>query len=271
MWHLKAWFVDTATRMNPNMTYAQAIRGVSKGRGVGIIDAVPLIDVAKSVMILEQSPSISSQDIAQIKEWFQQLIQWLTTHPNGIDEMNAKNNHGMWWHAQIAVYASLVNDQKVLLLCRDHFKEILLPDQMAADGSFPLELERTKPYSYSLFNLDAMASLAWTLSDKSFDVWNFSLPDGRGLSKGLDFIMPYLQDKTKWPYKKDVSNWNEQPAARQFMLLAALAGNDPKWFSLWKSLVEKSRSEDNPSTSSLKNPLLWIGLPLKDNSSGITK
>jgi len=267
MQHLKAWFVDTTTRMNPNMLYAQAIRGVSSGRGVGIIDAVPLIDVAKSVMILEHSPYVSSQDIEQFKEWFQQFILWFSTHPNGIHEMKAKNNHGAWWHAQVAAYASLTGDQKALQLCLNHYKEILLPDQMALDGSFPLELARTKPYAYSLFVLDAMSSLAWTLSDTNFNVWNYTLPDMRGLTKGLDFIMPYLKDKTKWPYAKDVANWDDQPNARQFMLLAALAGNNPEWFKLWKALDEKNKS----FSASLKNPLLWIGLTPKEIESGKTK
>src|SRR5439155_15793671 len=35
--HLRAWFVTTATRMNPDMLYAQAIKGVAPGRGIGII------------------------------------------------------------------------------------------------------------------------------------------------------------------------------------------------------------------------------------------
>jgi hypothetical protein len=258
MRHLKAWFIDTTTRMNPNMLYAQAIKGICTGRGVGIIDAVPLMDVARSVMILEKSSSVSSQDIALIKEWFKQFISWLTTHPYGIEEMNAKNNHGMWWHAQLAVYARLVEDQQVLQLCQDHYKDILLPGQMKADGSFPLELERTNPYAYSLFNLDAMASLAWVLSDTTFNVWNYTLPDGRGLKKGLDFIMSYIQDKTKWPYNKDVANWNKQPQARQFMLFESLAGNDPGWFELWKSLDEKNNKSKNSDSMSYRTPLLWI-------------
>jgi hypothetical protein len=258
MKHLTAWFIDTTTRMNPNMLYAQSIKGICTGRGVGIIDAVPLMDVARSVMILEKSPYVSGKDIVLIKEWFRQFIFWLTTHPYGIDEMNAKNNHGMWWHAQIAVYARLVENQQVLQLCLDHYKENLLPNQMASDGSFPLELERTNPYAYSLFNLDAMASLAWVLSDTTFYVWNYTLPDGRGLKKGLDFIMPNVKDKSKWPYNKDVTNWDKQPQARQFMLFEALAGNDPKWFELWKSLDEKSNKNKNSDLMSFRTPLLWI-------------
>lgn len=260
MEHLKAWLVDTTTMMNPNMLYAQAIKGICTGRGVGLIDAGQLMDVAQSVLILEKSPYVSANDIALIKEWFTQFIGWMTTHPYGIDEMNALNNHGTWWHAQIASYASLTGDQNILQLCRDHYQNIILPNQMASNGSFPEELARTKPYSYSLFNLDATASLTWILSDKNYDLWNFTLSDGRGLRKGLNFILPFLKDKSKWPGAKDVDHWNEQPEVRQFMLFAALARNDPKWFELWKSLAEKKGIEESHQSMMLKNPLLWINI-----------
>jgi hypothetical protein len=264
MEHLRAWFVDTATRMNPNMLYAQAIRGVNSGRGTGIIDAGQLMDVAQSVLILEKSPNVSGKDISQIKEWFTQFIGWLTTHPYGIDEMNAKNNHGSWWHAQVASYARLVGDEKVLQMCRQHYMEIILPNQMASNGSFPEELARTKPYSYSLFNLDAMASLLWILSDKTFDIWNYNLPDGRGLKKGLDYMLPYLKDKSKWTGAKDVDHWEAQPEARQFMLFAALAGMNPEWIDLWKSLNGKNSSDESHKSMMLKNPIIWI--ELNDNN-----
>jgi hypothetical protein len=260
MEHLRAWFVDTATLMNPNMLYAQAIRGVNTGRGTGIIDAGQLMDIAQSVLILEKSPYVKVNDINKIKDWFTRFIAWLTTHPYGIYEMNAKNNHGSWWHAQLASYARLVGDDKVLQLCRDRYKNILLPNQMAADGSYPEELARTKPYSYSLFNLDATASLLWIVSDESYDDWNYTLSDGRGLRKGLDFMLPYLRDKTKWKGGKDVDHWDGQPDARQFMIFAAIAGNDPAWIDLWKSLDEKKYTDENRIGMMLKNPLLWISL-----------
>jgi hypothetical protein len=258
MEHLRAWFIDTTTLMNPNMLYAQAIRGINTGRGVGIIDAGQLMDIAQSVLILEKSPYVSAGEIKRIKQWYTQFIAWLTTHPYGIDEMNAKNNHGSWWYAQIASYARLVGDEKVLQLCRDRYKNTLLPNQMALNGSYPEELARTKPYSYSLFNLDATASLLWIVSDKNFDGWNYTLPDERGLWKGLDYMLPYLKDKTKWTGGKDVDHWEEQPESRQFMLFAALKSNNKSWFDLWKSLVEKNSSDASRRSMMLKNPLIWI-------------
>jgi len=258
MVHFKAWFIDTITLMNPNMLYAQAIRGVNTGRGIGIIDAGQLMDVAQSVLILEKSPYASQKEITQIKGWFTKFIAWLTTHEYGIDEMNAKNNHGTWWHAQVAAYARLVGDQKTLQLCRDHFKKIILPNQMASNGSFPEELARTKPYSYSLFNLDGAAALLWILSDKTHDDWNYKLTDGRGLWKGLDYMLPYLKDKKKWTGGKDIDHWDVQPEARQFMLFAAIAGKNKAWFNLWKSLSEKEGNEESSMSMMLKNPLIWI-------------
>src|SRR5947199_4080006 len=46
--HLRAWFVDEATRMNPNLQYAQAIKGRFTGRGTGIIDTLHLVEVARA-------------------------------------------------------------------------------------------------------------------------------------------------------------------------------------------------------------------------------
>ena len=260
MEHLMAWLVDTTTMMNPNMLYAQAIRGVNTGRGTGIIDAGQLMDVAQSVMILQKSPAVSAKDIAAIKEWFGKFVSWLTTHSYGLDEMNARNNHGTWWHAQVASYARLTGDEKVLRMCRDHYMKILLPNQMASNGSYPEELARTKPYSYSLFNLDATASLLWILDDKNFNDWNYVLPDGRGIWKGLDYMLPFLLDKKKWTGGEDVDHWNDQPEARQFMIFAAIAGSNPAWIDLWKSLKEKNNSDESAISMMLKNPLLWINI-----------
>src|SRR5438034_1387358 len=53
--HIRAWFVDEKTRMNPNLQYAQAIKGITTGRGTGVIDTVHLIEVARSASLLQQA------------------------------------------------------------------------------------------------------------------------------------------------------------------------------------------------------------------------
>ena len=47
--HLRAWFITPATRMNPNLRYAQAIHGRFTGRGTGIIDTIHLVEVARAI------------------------------------------------------------------------------------------------------------------------------------------------------------------------------------------------------------------------------
>ena len=258
--HLNSWFVDSATVMNPNMLYTQAIKGVNTGRGIGIIDAIPFIEVTKSIQILEISPFLTKKNNLKIHDWFKTFMNWLNTHKYGRDEMNAKNNHGTWWHAQVAAYARLVNDKTILEKCRKHYSDILLPSQMGKDGSFPLEIERTKPYSYSLFNLDGMSTLAWLLTDEDFNGWNFTLPDGRGIQKGIDYIKPYIIDKYKWPFPKDISHWDEQPGRRPFMFFAALMQQQAEWISIWQKCNADFPSDESKRNMPLKNPVLWLGL-----------
>jgi len=92
--HLVAWFVDDATKMNPNLQYAQAIKGVTTGRGIGVIDTVHLIEPARSAQILEKAGVLKGDDLAGVKKWFADYLTWMTTSKNGTDEMKAENNHG---------------------------------------------------------------------------------------------------------------------------------------------------------------------------------
>jgi hypothetical protein len=136
---------------------------------------------------------------------------------------------------------------------------------MGKDGSFPLEIERTKPYSYSLFNLDGMATLAWILNNNGLKGWNFTLPDGRNMQKAVDYIKPYVMDKSKWPFPKDISHWDEQPGRRPFMFFAALLQQQPEWISIWQKCSADFPSDESKRNMPIKNPILWLGLtkPIK--------
>jgi hypothetical protein len=179
--HLRAWFIDERTRMNPNLQYAQAIHGRFTGRGIGIIDTIHLVEVARAIEVLAGSKTLSQIETEEVRQWFADYLEWMTSSKNGLEEREARNNHGTCWVMQVAAFAKLTGNQKLLTYCRDRFKKVLVPSQIAADGSFPLELRRTKPYGYSLFNLDAMATLCQILATPENNLWIFSLPDGRGI------------------------------------------------------------------------------------------
>ncbi|MCF6401284.1 alginate lyase family protein [Chitinophaga filiformis] len=256
--HLKAWFTDTATLMHPNLQYAQAIKGRFTGRGIGIIDAIHLMEVAQGVMVMQKDRAFDRELAKGIRTWFADYLHWLTTHQYGKDEMNAKNNHGTCWVMQTACFARLINDTALLRFCRDRYKQVLLPNQMAADGSFPLELARTKPYGYSLFNLDAMVTICQILSDKENDLWAYQLPDGRSIKKGIAFLYPYIVDKGKWPYKKDVMYWDEWPVAHPSLVFGAAAYQQQEWFGTWKRLDHQPSNAEVVRNLPVRHPLIWL-------------
>lgn len=161
--HVHAWFIDPETSMNPDLQYAQAIKGIVTGRGIGIIDTIHLMEVVQSLIVMEQNGLLSAEEAVATKDWFSKYLHWLTNHPYGKDEMNAKNNHGTCWVMQAALFAKYTGNTEVLEFCRERYRNVLLPDQMDTDGSFPLELNRTKPYGYSL-----LTWMQWQQSAISF-------------------------------------------------------------------------------------------------------
>src|SRR5712691_11328977 len=257
--HLRAWFLDERTRMNPNLQFAQAIHGRMTGRGTGIIDTIHLVEVARAIEVMETSNALSADELKGIKQWFADYLQWMTTHQNGIDEREAKNNHGTCWVMQVAEFARLTGNQQLLAFCRDRFKTVLLPNQMAADGSFPEELRRTKPYGYSLFNLEALAGIAQLLSTPGHDLWNFTLPDGRGLRRAMQFMVPYVRDKKSWPRPPDVMYEREWPMRQASLLFAGLAFAEPGYLELWRKLPPDSGVDEVVRNFFIRQPALWVG------------
>ncbi|MCU0646323.1 MAG: alginate lyase family protein, partial [bacterium] len=242
--HLRAWFLDDSTKMNPHLNYAQSIKGITKGRGVGIIDTIHLIEVARAISILQNSPAMSAKNLEGIKNWFAEYLHWLTTSENGVDERERKNNHGTCWVMQVAEFARLTGNNELLDYCRNRFKTVLLPNQMAADGSFPLELARTKPYGYSLFNLDAMAAVCQILSTPDDNLWSFQLPDGRSMKKAMEFMYPFIEDKSRWQYPPDVMYFDEWPVQQPSLLFAGLALNESKYIELETRADKRRRAEE---------------------------
>jgi hypothetical protein len=256
--HLRAWFITSSTRMNPNLEYAQAIHGIDTGRSIGIIDTVHLVEVAQSALILQRAGGISIPDRDGVHAWFSEYLEWLTKSDRGVQERNQKNNHGSCWLLQAAEFATYTDNTLVRDDCRSRFKNILVPEQIASNGSFPLELARTKPYGYSLFDLDILGMCAQVLSDRKDDLWTYRLADGRGLNFAFRFMFPFIEDKSKWPYRHDIEYFNNLPVRQPSLLFAGLAYRCPQYLDLWQRLEPDPTVPEVIRNHPIRQPLIWL-------------
>jgi hypothetical protein len=255
---LRVFFLDEKTRMNPNLQYAQAVPGRSPGRGTGIIDTLHLIEVPRAIEVMEKSQAFTPELMTGLKKWFADYTEWMLTAKNGKEEAAAKNNHAVAYWLQVACFAHFTGDATRLAECRRQFKEVFVPNQMAADGSFPLELKRTKPYGYSIFQLDNMVMLCQVLSTPQDDLWKFELPDGRGIRKAVAYLYPFLADKSKWPLKPDVQSWDNWPSRQPSLLFAGLAFEERSYLDLWKRLTPDPADHEVRRNVAITQPILWV-------------
>jgi len=255
--HLRAWFLTPETRMNPNLEFAQAVIGRSTGRSYGIIDTLHLVEVAKAASFL--APQIlTAQEADAVKGWFGSYLDWLCNSDRGKEERDTLNNHAMCWALQAAEFARFAGNDAIREDVYRRLREILLPGQLATDGSFPKELARTKPYSYSIFNFDVMAALCQSLKGLTPDPPAFQDADGRGLRKAAEFLYPYLKDKGSWKWPKDVEHFDALPVRSPGLLFSGIAFHEQKYIELWKTLNPDPVDKEIVRNYPIRQPLLWV-------------
>ena len=255
--HLRAWFVAPDTRMTPNLEYSQGVRGISTGRSFGIIDTLHLVEVARAASIIAPK-FLSASEQSALHQWFSDYLHWMKTSDKGTTERDAHNNHAVCWALQAAEFARFVGDSVTRGEIAKQFTGTFLPNQMAPNGSFPQELARTKPYSYSIFNFDAMAMICQSLADSGQNLFAFSLPDGRGICKGAEFLYPYLADRNAWPYRKDIEHFESLPVRSPGLLFTGLACHQDQNLKLWARLNPNPTDPEIIRNYPVRQPLLWF-------------
>jgi hypothetical protein len=195
---LRAWFLDSATLMNPNLHFSQLVRGNPEERGSGIIDTHNFVDVVDASILLQGSTGWSSADEQGLKRWMGRYLAWLRDTPNGKHEHDAKNNHGSWYATQTATLALFTGDTALTRSITNDAKA-RIGWQIKPDGQQPIELERTKSMHYSGFNADALSRLAELGRLVGVDLWHYEAPEGGSLRKALNHLAEYLPDPKAWP------------------------------------------------------------------------
>jgi hypothetical protein len=199
---LRAWFLDSATCMNPNLEYGQFIPGVNTGRGIGLIETRGLTDVIDAVGLLAESKSWTLADQKGLEAWFSKFLHWMQESRNGREENAAKNNHGTFYDVQAMSFALFVGRNSLVKQIAETAKEKRIGLQLEPDGRQPLELQRTKAWSYSNMNLDGLMQLARLAESVGIDLWIYQTKDGRSIRRALEYLYPYATKDQDWSYQQ---------------------------------------------------------------------
>jgi hypothetical protein len=196
---LRAWFLDSATRMSPNLRFGLAVPGVSEGHGFGLIDTRELSGIVDAVGMLQPSASWTPADQRGMIEWSRAFLQWMKTSKQGQDAAAETNDHGTWLDVQSASLALFVGDSA---FAREVITRRTLPRvgaQIQPDGSQPAELARTRSWTYSAFNADAFTRAAELSRWVGVDLWHYTSPAGGSIRAALRYLAPYADSTKAWP------------------------------------------------------------------------
>ncbi|KAF8310500.1 chondroitin AC/alginate lyase [Clavulina sp. PMI_390] len=190
---INTWFVNNATAMNPNLNYAQLIRGVGKNVGAhtGLLDFKGMAKIASGVLTLRKGNAASWTQATDdgLKAWLTAYLPWLRNNTLAVQEREATNNHGSFYYNQeAAVYLLLDDNAGAKASVQEYFSGIF-QNQIAASGEQPLEASRTHPIHYRAYNLAAIITNAAIAQYVGYNAWNLTTSLGGTIQKATDYAM----------------------------------------------------------------------------------
>jgi len=237
-----SWCNDSVTRTNPNMKYAQARPGISRGHHTGIIETRDMIRVADAARILEPSHAWGKTVTHKLTKWFTDYADWLLHDDFGKLEANSPDNHGTWYDAQLAVYALYTGNTNLArsIVLTAYQRRIVR--QVNPDGAMPRELERTRSRHYTFSNLEALFVLAAVAERLDIDLWHEAAPKGPSIQKAFDFAAPCIDPEKPWPH-------GETGAFNPFVFTplfhrAAVVYKDERYLEFMKALPADQLKQD---------------------------
>lgn len=256
---LRTWFLDPATKMNPNGQYSKVSPGTrDEGFAVAGFDQT-FRRMMDGIGLLEASTSWTPADTVALKQWCCDYLNWMQTSTVSLHEGSYLNNHGSHWNAQMALLALYVGDPNLAHERMLYYADTLIPAQFALDGSQPLEMPRSNNRNYHFRNIRvAMDAARYSEFFPDIDLWTYETPDGRGIRKGLEFLMPYATETIEWdlfpgaPFEPTRFLWY-----RDYMF-AAVGYDDPMYRGIALWVPGDYRSD----AVNLTHPYNTVGYPL---------
>jgi len=250
---IRIWFLDPATKMNPNFNHAQMVKGVNDGENGGIIESRRIIMLIDAMQMLRQAGSWSADDDAAFHQWLRPFLTWLLTSKNGRLEHNSMNNHGTWYDVQVVTYSIyLGEDDQARQLLEQAQNRIDI--QIFPDGQIPFEQTRTRSYWYVSFYMEGATQLADMGLQVGVDLWNEQYPDGSNLRKSLEYLIPFATGQQKWIHK-EIGGFTGKA------LLVPLRRAEAEWHDpSYETAVSQLKNPDVLTDEDREHPLFPPGL-----------
>lgn len=199
---IKLWLIDSNTKMNPHLNFAQGVPGKSTGRPFGIIEWEKISNIITSIELLTHSNSVHQTFIQQANSWLTEYLNWLLTSKIGMQEAATKNNHANWYDYQVLGLMIHLGQTEQAIHYSQTLKHKRINSQINADGAQPYELARTKSINYSSMNLMAFLKVAELADKLGVDLLNHQGPEGQSIKLAVEYLLPYVQGKKEWQYKQ---------------------------------------------------------------------
>ena len=199
---INTWFLDESTKMNPNVNFGQYVPGKSEGRCFGIIEFDDLIEVVEFLELAKDKTILDKQTEKGMFSWFTAYSDWLQNSKLGIEESTRKNNHATHYDVQLLSILVYLNKTEEVKKHLSTITKARVFSQIKPDGRQPLELKRTKSFSYSVMNLHGFLELARLGQKVGVNLWGMESEDGRSIKKGYEYMLPYLTKQKEWQYKQ---------------------------------------------------------------------
>lgn len=246
--HLRRWFLNTKTRMNPHMNYGQTVPGHNNGlgRGFGIIDTYSFIEMLDGVELIKSSKNWKAKDEQGLIEWFSQYLDWMLESAVGKEEYEAANNHGLAFDVQIVRFAIFTGRLDIARRFLNDFPKLRLFSQIEPDGSQPLELARTTAFGYSVFNLGHILDMCMMSRSLGIDLMKIESHDGRSIRKALEFLLPWAgKEQSTFPWQQ-IKDWSGVQQNYALVLYRAdLMNKEQRYKKYYENYVQKDKQNIN--------------------------
>lgn len=198
---LRVFFLDEATRMEPNLEELPA--PPDSPQSGGLVDARSLCWVVDALGLMAGTTVWGAEDRRGLDAWFKGFLDWLLDSQTGRDAAGRDDHEGTWYDVLTATLALHCGRDAVASAILNKRGPERLAAQIDAEGRQPLELERGLSLSYALMNLSGLFDLATLGRRCGMDLWGWRGEDGRSLKRAFDWLLENGLEKA-WPYRQDV-------------------------------------------------------------------